>query len=81
MTEFHSNRDFPDPLPDLRVPRESDSHKSPNDGGCWICHGDFDAKPGSMLFDMEFDTYYHKYCAEEVGVENILEFERGEWHE
>lgn len=69
----------PDVVQELRVEREDEDFKSPNAGGCWICRGDHDAKPGEMLFDMEFDTYYHKFCADKVGVDNILQYERGEF--
>lgn len=81
MTEFNAPDEYPEPLEELRVPRDSEHYQSSSAGGCWICHGDFDSKPGSMFFDMEFDTYYHEYCAEKVGVKNIVEYERGEWYD
>jgi hypothetical protein len=33
---------------------------SPQDGGCWFCSKD--EQDESLLFSMEFDTFYHQTC-------------------
>lgn len=60
---------------ELRLSRKDEHFKIPAAGGCWICNGEHDAYPGPMSFDIEYDAYYHDYCAREVGVDNLVEFE------
>ena len=79
--ENFKTREIPERIQELKHEREDEHHLTPHAGGCWICHGDSDAQEGPMLFDMEFDTYYHEHCLEVAGVDSILEYERGEYRE
>lgn len=67
-----------------------DGYNSPAAGGCWICRigNGFNQKEiehiniergDVMTFDMHFDSYVHIKCLWEVGVDDLLGFERGEW--
>lgn len=47
----------------------------PQTGGCWICGGGDGPNDDNMVFDIEFDTYYHPHCLPD-GVETLLEYER-----
>jgi hypothetical protein len=69
----------PDSVDSIKLEPGDEHYQSPTNGGCWICHGDTAAKPSEIDFDGEFDTFYHTYCLGYVGVDSILEYERGDW--
>lgn len=61
-----------------RADPEDEDYCPPNCGGCWFCY----REEGEMLFDTEFDTYYHQECADELGVDSPYEYEmQGRNHE
>lgn len=50
--------------------------RSPNRGGCWICHTDNGYEDDDMAFDIHFDTFYHPDCLERHGVTSVTEYEK-----
>lgn len=70
-----------DDIGEIRLGREDEHYRDPTAGGCWICHGDMQAQPGGMGFDLEFDTHYHHYCLGYVRADSILDFESGDAYE
>ena len=48
----------------------------PSAGGCWICETGNGREDDDMVFDIEFDTFYHPSCLEDYDVESVLEYER-----
>lgn len=56
---------------DVAKPGDED-YRSPNVGGCWVCCRDAKGEE----FSMEFDTWYHQDCLDDLGVDSIIEYER-----
>lgn len=65
-----------DPEIPWRLTHYDNDYVPPADGGCWVCNRD---DPDPESFDMEFDTHYHERCLRRLGLDSIVEFERGEW--
>lgn len=56
----------------LTMPEE----RSPNNGGCWICHsGNGFADESDMAFSIEWDAFYHPGCLDKHNVDSITEYE------
>jgi hypothetical protein len=57
-------------------PPLDDGDVHPSEGGCWFCH----RETPETNFSWEFDAYYHRACAEELGVaeatDPVLAYER-----
>lgn len=55
---------------------EDEVYNPPQQGGCWICKTDNGWFTDSMLFDTEFDAWYHEGCLDTVGAESVLDYEK-----
>jgi hypothetical protein len=75
MTNYPNSEQFTD---EGRPIQEGDGDMHPSAGGCWFCH----RETAETHFSWEFDAFYHRSCAEELGVADatdpVLAYERGD---
>lgn len=79
MDELESNDTLREKLAQDGIYRprsDSDEYVSPSAGGCWICRTEASGRNPKVMFDTEFDTYYHIMCLRKTGCSSITEFER-----
>lgn len=80
MTQYESNKETRmDRLEEAGVDvakYDDPDYRTPSEGGCWICNRGNGHEDDEMSFSIDYDTFYHDGCLDQVGCKSILEYER-----